>query len=116
MTMSLHRVSFAIGLIAAGALSSAAFADPSPWGQPQTFSRTVRLADVDLHTVDGAKVAAQRIKNAAEWVCGEDHGPIFAEDYSTCRNDAIDRALASLNAPLVSAALGRPASPALAAR
>jgi len=112
--MSLHRAFFAIGLIAAGALSSTAFA--GGFGEVQTFSRTVHLSDVDLRTPEGAKVAARRIKNAAEWVCGEDHGPIFAEDYSTCRNDAIDRALASLNAPMVSAALGRSVSPTLAAR
>ncbi len=97
-----------LGLFAAAALAAPAVADPSGVGAIERTSRTVHLADVDLHTIDGAKEAASRIKHAADYVCGGDWLEMhMSSDFSSCRRDAIDRALASLDAPLVSAALGR---------
>jgi UrcA family protein len=115
--MTLPRTSLVICLFAAAALAAPALANPSGFGETETVSRTVRLADVDLHTIDGARVAARRIKNAASDVCGGNSRPILmVSDFTDCRNHAIDRALASLDAPLVSAALGRSTIADLAAR
>jgi UrcA family protein len=113
--MTLLRTSLVLGLFAAAALAAPALADPNGFGDTQRVSRTVHLADVDLHTTDGAKVAAWRIRNAAADVCGGDWRST-AFDFNACRNQAIDRALASLDAPLVSAALGRSTQTDLAAR
>jgi UrcA family protein len=115
MNHPLH--SFVLGLCAAAAFVAPAIADPSGIGQTYQVSRTVRLADVDLHTTDGAKVAAWRIRRAADYVCGGDEmiGRMSA-DFASCRSGAIDRALVTLDAPLVSAALGRPTVTDMAAR
>jgi UrcA family protein len=115
--MTLPRTSLVLGLFAAAALAAPALADPNGFGEMQQVSRTVHVGDVDLHTTDGARVAARRIKNAASDVCGGDSRPILmVSDFAACRNDAIDRALASIDAPLVSAALGRSPQANLAAR
>jgi len=115
--MTLPRSSLVLGLFAAAALAAPALADPSGFGETEQVSRTVHLADVDMHTTDGARVAAGRIKNAASDVCGGNSRPILmVSDFTACRNHAIDRALASLDAPLVSAALGRSTLADLAAR
>jgi UrcA family protein len=115
--MTLPRTSLVLGLFAAAALAAPALADPNGFGDTEQVGRTVHLADVDLHTIDGAGVAARRIKNAAAYVCGGDSRPlVMVSDFNACRNQAIDRALASLDAPLVSAALGRSTQTDLAAR
>jgi UrcA family protein len=103
MTRFLTSVSLA--LCAAGGLGAVAVAHPAD-SASEVVSRTVPVSDLDLHTQAGAKIAAQRIWVAAAYVCGGDTWPL-AFDYFACRADAIDRAAASLNAPLVSAALGR---------
>jgi UrcA family protein len=110
--------SVCLSVYAALACASVAVADP--YGLPdriEQVSRAVQLSDVDVHTAAGAKVAADRIRSAAEYVCGGDDlewRPDYG--YILCRDHAIDRALASLQAPLVSAALHRPSSIGLAGR
>jgi UrcA family protein len=113
-----HRVyAFVLGLCAAAALVAPAVAEPSGVGRIYTVSKTVRLGDVDLHTTDGAKVAAQRIQRAADYLCGGDQAFVrMSEEFASCRSASIDRALATLDAPLVSEALGRPTSTDMAAR
>jgi UrcA family protein len=110
--------SFVLGLCAAAAFAAPAIADPYfSIGQTYQVSRTVHLADVNLHTTDGASVAAWRIRRAADYVCGGDQLIVRASaDFDSCRSGAVDRALAALNAPLVSAALGRPTPTDIAAR
>ncbi len=103
------------------ALCAAAMTGPvvsaDPVGAPDLISRTVRFGDIDLQTQAGAKVAARRIHIAADYVCGGDQLLWRqASDFQSCRNEAIDRALASLQAPLVSAALGRQAPAGMASR
>jgi UrcA family protein len=98
------------------AFTSIAAADTSD-SSAQVVSQVVHVGDLDLQTQDGAKRAAFRIRVAATNVCGG-QSSIFREswDFDTCRNHAIDRALATLQAPLVSAALGRPTPVGLASR
>lgn len=94
----------------ATAIAGSAVADPAhPFGKLSVVSKTVRLADLDLHTAKGAKTAALRIKNAASFVCSGGNDIIYqmADDYITCRERTIDRALSDLNEPSVAAVLGR---------
>jgi|SRR5215469_1117507 len=112
MTRFLTSVSLA--LCVAGGLAAVAVAQPARGGI-EVFSRTVPLGDLNLQTQAGAKVAAQRIRMAADYVCGGDTWPPNVGFYN-CKEDAIDRAAASLNAPLVSARLGRTTSTGFASR
>jgi|SRR5471030_2655041 len=115
--MKIVSTPFVLGLLAAAALAVPSFADPVGIGGSEQVRRTVHLADVDLQTIVGARVAAERIRDAAGYVCGGDSRPILVvSDFTDCRNHAIDRALASLHAPLVSAALGRSTRTDFAAR
>ena len=101
-----------IAVFTAAAVASTASADPA-----SQVSRVVQIGDLNLHTQDGAKVAARRIHIAADYVCGGD-SVLWRQgaDFFSCRNGAIDRALASLQAPLVSAALGRSTPTGMASR
>ena len=105
-----------LAVFAATAVASAAAAQSSV-ANPPVVSRTVHLGDIDLHTQAGAKEAARRIHVAADFVCGGDN-TLWRQDsdFDACRNDAVDRALAALQAPMVSAALGRQTPTGLAAR
>ena len=115
--MNLFPTSLALGLFAAAALAAPALADPTGFGETHWVSRTVHLADVDLQTTDGAKVAAWRIRRAADDLCGGASTLTRqSSDFPVCMRGAIDRALATLNEPLVSAALGRSTPTDLAAR
>jgi len=104
-------ISICLSACTAVAVASPAVADP------QVISRVVQVGDLDLHSEAGAKQAAFRIHVAANFVCGGENS-IWRQsmDFDSCRNQAIDRALASLDAPLVSAALGRPTSIGMASR
>lgn len=103
---------------AAMTYAAPATAQPSAGSDGATqISRTVHLGDIDVNTQAGAKVAAQRIRNAADDVCNRAIPLGRADsDFYVCRDGAIDRALASLQAPLVAAALGHPTPIGLAAR
>jgi UrcA family protein len=100
-----------VAVCAAAALASPAAA------QPVQITRVVHVGDLDLHNQADAKIAARRIHVAADFVCGGDN-ILFRQDssFEQCRDGAIDRALASLQAPLVAAALGRPTPVGLASR
>ncbi len=107
--------SLCLSIVAAAAFASAASADTTP--SPDRITRVVKVSDVDLHSQAGAQTVAHRIFHAADYVCGGD-SLLWrrASDFQSCRNDAIDRALASLKAPMVSAALGRQTTTGMASR
>jgi UrcA family protein len=68
----------------------------------------LRYTEADLHSTQGAKAMAQRIRVAADEACGS--VALFAANPGVerdCREAAIDRAAAALKAPLVAEALGR---------
>jgi UrcA family protein len=107
--------SICLSILAAAAFASTSAADPTQSGDG--LSRVVQVGGLDLHTQAGAKIAARRIHQAADYVCGGD-SLLWrqASTFQDCRNDAIDRALASLKAPMVSAALGRQTPTGMASR
>jgi UrcA family protein len=116
MKQFLTTVSLAVCM--AGGFGAAVLAE-SP-GTSDTVHQvrwTVRLGDLDLHSQAGAKTAAWRIQLAADYVCGGYNriGRQIA-DFIPCREDAINRALDTLNQPMVSAAMGRKAPVGMASR
>jgi UrcA family protein len=81
----------------------------APWtaahaSDPITTSKTVKYADLDIHTVEGAKVLYHRIRVAAREVCETNDGdPIMRAATSGCVNTAIDNAVKKVNAPYLTA-------------
>jgi UrcA family protein len=73
------------------------------------FSNAVRIKVIpaDLNTPDGARKLALRLRTAAYKVCVGDypHGR-EAADFDRCRQSAIERAVAGINAPVLARALG----------
>ena|SRR5215472_1224004 len=107
--MKRFLTSVSLALCVAGGLGSVALADSSgPYDHTYQVRRTVHLRDLDLHSQADAKTAAWRIQVAADYVCGGDNRVMRqAADFIPCREDAINRALDTLNQPLVSAAFNR---------
>ncbi len=111
-----HNFLVAVAAVGAAAIAMPAVADPfSGPGDVVQVSRVVRYNVADLHDVKGARRLAFRIKIAAADVCGGDDVIVrwYDDDFIPCREQAIDRALATLGAPMVSAALGRTSGPDL---
>jgi UrcA family protein len=98
----------AIALSAALAMGAAASAaDLAVSGQNEGVIK-LHYGEADLHSVQGAKAMARRIREAADEACGS--VALFASNPGVereCRQAAIDRAVMDLNAPLVADALGR---------
>jgi len=70
-------------------------------------SVTVRYGDIDLGTETGARVMLARVGDAARRVCGP--SPVVAdvgryEAYRDCLHATVRKAVADLNAPLVTTA------------
>jgi len=89
-----------LGSAAQGGLSTSAQAtDESP------PSKTVKYADLNIQTPEGAKVLYQRIRAAAAEVCdvSVDPDPVFREGTRKCVTTAIDDAVKKVNAPYLTA-------------
>jgi len=88
-------------LVGLAALGFAAGADAGPAMSPTSdrdaVSVKVSFADLDASGEAGAKALLKRIQNAARDICGSELNP-FA-----CRSDTVDRAVASLGNPAVTA-------------
>jgi UrcA family protein len=65
--------------------------------------RTVNYADLDLTRKAGAETLLVRIKSAARAVCERPHSleMTFGTPYRQCVDDAIGRAVADVNAPVL---------------
>jgi UrcA family protein len=90
----------AFGAAALGALCTTAQAT-----EPELASKTVRFADLNLETPDGAKVLYHRIRAAAREVCEQSvsRDPIMTEAVHGCIDKAIDNAVKKVNAPYLTA-------------
>jgi UrcA family protein len=68
-------------------------------------SVTVHFEDLNINTRPGAARLYQRIKHAAEDVCGGNPGPqrqlVLASLYTTCVREAVAGAVARVNHPAV---------------
>jgi UrcA family protein len=101
------KISILTLTLGASVLVLAAAPAASVSAQPvQRFSATVKYSDLNLSSRDGARAMYQRIKSTARKLCGNepDIGEIGGRDsWRTCVNDAVDNAVAGLNAPMVTA-------------
>jgi UrcA family protein len=81
----------------------------TPWTSAQASeqtppTKTVKFADLDIQTVEGAKVLYHRLRLAADKVCeslGDDPG--MREAMPHCVNTAIDNAVRKIDAPYLTA-------------
>jgi UrcA family protein len=81
----------------------------TPWTSAQASeetppTKTVKFADLDIQTAEGAKVLYHRIRLAAEKVCeslADDPG--MREAMPHCVNTAIDNAVRKVDAPYLTA-------------
>lgn len=94
---SVHRMA---GFILLASFAGAAFGAVNTDNVPH---RTVRFADLDLTRKAGAETLLVRIKSAARVVCEPPQGLELTFDslYRQCISDAIGRAVADVNAPVL---------------
>jgi UrcA family protein len=103
-----------IAALAATALGVCTAAVAAPLGQPydpDTVAVKVSLADLNLNHEPGAQIALRRIYSAAHEVCGAEPTPSALREanlYRTCLKTTADRAVATLDSPLVTAANAGP--------
>jgi UrcA family protein len=90
----------AVGTAALGALSTSAQAK-----EQDPPSKTVKFADLDIQTPEGAKTLYNRIRVAAREVCELSVGndPILMGATRACIDTAIDGAVKKVNAPYLTA-------------
>ena len=101
LTKTLLAAALALGLAA-----NAQAAPPSTPDAGDTVSVRVPLSDLNLNHEPGARMALYRIRRAAGYVCGGDPGsPLLKLSalYRACQRDSADRAVATLDHPLVTA-------------
>ena len=75
-----------------------------------TVSVSVRYGDLDISNSAGAEIMLRRIDKAAVQICGgKPDQRLLGERvaFEKCRASTIDRSVAALNAPMVTAAAGR---------
>ena len=104
---------FLVGALASGVsllLGTPALAQPSSEKPPRTV---VHFSDLDLTRAEGARVLLGRLQHAARAVCSS---AADAKDlkrislYESCLKESMDRAVADVHAPLVSALYGNAAA------
>lgn len=106
------RFSVSSIVLAAGAalaLTASAHAQDLQGQEPGPMSLTVSYGDLDLTHDAGAQALYHRIRHAAERVCGgypDSQVLALRSPYETCRKEAVERAVKSLHAPMVTAAAG----------
>jgi UrcA family protein len=99
--MNRHNAKFIATLVAAAALavlSEEASADPAHPTRSLELSVTVRLADLNLASPEGARAAYGRIRSAAQQVCGTSFSiwdgnrwSSWRECYRTTIDDTVNR-------------------------
>ena len=113
--MSTKTALMMVAALTAASLAATAGASPvyTPTSNPALNAEAVSLAGLDLHSAQGAKRALLRIRVAAEDVCGIPEGSVWASPRpNPCVIAAVDRAVARLDNPNVTALQGRRGQPA----
>jgi len=102
----------ALGLSAASAATAGSASDAG------TAAVHVRVADLNLASEAGARVALRRIARAADAVCGDEADTRDLQRramFETCVRGVVDRTVASAHSPMLAALNGAPAHERLAA-
>jgi UrcA family protein len=98
-------ISILTGFALLGSLSAGAI--PAHASEFEQVSTKVYLGDLDLNTNTGAQTAVSRIHRAARDICGPDWDVRDFDSrrqYDQCVAQAEDRAVASIDRPMVTAA------------
>jgi UrcA family protein len=96
-------------LAAVLAIGLAAGAHAAPASDTDTVSVKVSIADLNMRSQAGAKVAFQRIHQAATSICGDEPNPSALGEvaqHRACMKSVVARGVASLDNPLVTAMNG----------
>ncbi len=97
----------AVCLLGAASAGASQSASPVP-------SVTVKYRDLNLNTIEGANTLYRRIRGAARTVCGEEGRALFEQQaWRACFEDALARAVATVNSPLLTGAHGQASRPAV---
>ena len=94
--------SIRVALVVMFALASAvALADQPP--APVTRVAKVSLADLDLSTPEGARVAYERIKTTAKHLCSKPSDSPFWQTYDACVQEALSNAIRRMHTAALAA-------------
>jgi len=101
--------------IASIAAAPAALAEPGR----MTVSVSVAYADLNLANPRGAQTMLHRLEAASDKACGGRPAPRFHkqwQQYRACTNEALSKAVAEIDAPLVTALFSKDGGMNIAAR
>jgi UrcA family protein len=107
---SLHRTLTAALLVSAAACTALAAGSARAAAPSSTPSVVVRYGDLDVATPDGAAKLYRRISSAVHRVCPETDSRRLEDKMATwsCRRQALDRAVESVNSPQVASIVKHP--------
>ncbi len=105
MSTKSSLISLAAALVLAAALSSGPAAAQDSAANSDSISVRVPYRDLNLATEAGATVMLRRIRSAATAICGPQPDDVvdYGAQYDACVKAIIDRSVASLNSPMVTA-------------
>jgi len=107
-------MSRSITLAVAVSLAVLASAHTAAAQQPVRVTERVIYADLDLSTAKGAQVMLRRVKAAVARICSQTRSPVLVRsdaEVARCRSVTLQSAVASLDAPLVTAEYARVGNP-----
>ena len=101
----MHGLNRIVGLIVLASFTSLAFGGATSDNPPQ---RVVSYADLNITHTTGAETLLFRIKSAAREVCAPLLNPavVAAATYKQCLSQAVGRAVADVNAPVLAQVYG----------
>lgn len=103
--MSAKTMPIALAALVALGFASGAHAGPNA----DAVSVRVQTAGLNLGSESGARIALNRVRQAADQICGGRPDPRALGDfaaYRTCLSTTVDTAVASVNAPVLAALNG----------
>jgi UrcA family protein len=104
--MSSKTALMMVAALTTAGFATAAYASPvyTPTSNPDLNAEAVSTAGLDLHSERDARRALLRIREAAKDVCGVTDGSIWAQPHpNACVIAAVNRAVAQLDEPMVTA-------------
>jgi UrcA family protein len=114
IAMTTNKLAVAVSALAIFGFAIGARAAETPSSSPSS-SVKVSIADLDLGHEGGAKVALQRIRDAARRLCSEEpftRAIDLTHPYVDCLKATVDHAVGVLDSPMVTALNGAHRRPA----
>jgi UrcA family protein len=107
-TLSVRALGASLAVISGLAIGGAAAAQTDQFDHPPSVN--VAYGDLNLQSQAGAKAMLSRLEGAATDVCGGEPDIHLLDRqaiYQRCRAEAVDRAVRTMDAPLVTAMAGQ---------